>query len=365
MERADRRPWRRHGWFLFFAVWGLAGLLVIGPMVLRFRAADLAVPWRQLGIDIASWYLWGLLVPPIRWWTRRRPWNRAAWPSWLVLHLAASFVVAVVYVTLTVIKHALLTPDMGVDTATFAEIPIYLRQGLEYYVGAYFLIVVLLHWLTDYRNDLVQANVEGRLALAHLQNLKAQLRPHFLFNTLNAISSLMHRDVDAADSMIVRLAELLRLSLEEDERQQVTLAGELDFLDRYLAIEKIRFRDRLDIRLEIAPDCRDAQVPRLLLQPLVENAIVHGIAMRSAAGRIAIRARREGDRLHLEVHDDGPGLVMAAPREGVGLGNTRKRLDQLYGSAAFLALENAAEGGLRAVVEIPFELDARFPEAAP
>ncbi len=208
--------------------------------------------------------------------------------------------------------------------------------------------------------ELAASRLESQLAQANLRMLKMQLHPHFLFNTLNAISSLMHSDVEAADRMIVRLSDLLRMALEKDDRHQVPLESELDFLHRYLAIEQIRFRDRLKVDIDVEPVCLPAQVPRLILQPLVENAIRHGIAMRSAAGRLAIRARRRGARLELSVADDGPGLPPNRPlRPGVGLANTQARLAQLYGGDGSLELVDGEGGGFEVVVEIPFEKQPR------
>lgn len=238
--------------------------------------------------------------------------------------------------------------------------------GIWYYLGVYLAIVAVIYVITHYeslrRHELAASRLEGQLAQAHLQMLKMQLHPHFLFNTLNAISALMHRDVDAADRMITQLSDLLRLALEKDERHQVRLDAELDFLHHYLAIEQIRFHDRMQVEIDVAPECLGAQVPRLILQPLVENAIRHGIAMRSAAGRLHISARRRDGRLALTVADDGPGLPPGRPlRPGVGLANTQARLEQLYGNDYVLELVNADEGGLEVRLDIPFELEPRFP----
>ncbi len=214
--------------------------------------------------------------------------------------------------------------------------------------------------------ELTASRLESQAAQAHLQMLKMQLHPHFLFNTLNAVSALMHRDVDAADRMISQLSELLRAALEKDDRHESRLASELDLLHRYLAIEQIRFRDRLKVEIDVEPACLEAQVPRLILQPLVENAIRHGIAMRSAAGRLTIRARRRDRRLALTVADDGPGVPPNRPlRPGVGLANTRARLEQLYGDAYSLELVNADEGGFEVRLEVPFERTPRFAPGPP
>lgn len=217
-------------------------------------------------------------------------------------------------------------------------------------------------FLTDRlrERELNTSRLEGQLAQANLEMLKMQLHPHFLFNTLNAISALMHRDVDAADSMITRLSDFLRMSLEKDDRHQVPLSSELEFLERYLAIEKVRFRDRLTVEIDVEEPCLEAQVPRLILQPLVENAIRHGVAMRSAAGSLAIRAREVDGRLQLVVGDDGPGLPPKnRMRISVGLENSRARLAQIYGGDYSFMLVNVQPVGLEARIEIPFEVEPR------
>jgi two-component system, LytTR family, sensor kinase len=204
------------------------------------------------------------------------------------------------------------------------------------------------------------AQLQTQLAEARLEVLTAQLHPHFLFNTLQGVSTLMHRDVQAADAMLSRLGDLLRHTLQRGERQEVSLGEELAVLDHYIQISRERFKDRLAVETQISPEARDALVPFFVLQPLVENALQHGIARRAGAGRVCVSARRDGEALRLSVTDDGPGLGESArggrdfPREGVGLSNTRQRLRQLYGDAQRLTLETPAEGGLRVELTIPY-----------
>jgi sensor histidine kinase YesM len=198
--------------------------------------------------------------------------------------------------------------------------------------------------------------LQARLDQARLQALRLQLQPHFLFNTLNTISALMHRDVDAADAMIARLSDLLRMSLQRVGVQEVPLKEELDFLSKYLEIEQTRFRDRLTVVFDVQADTLDALVPNLLLQPLVENAIKHGIGPRPTPGQIAVRARRNGALLELDVQDNGVGLSAARLTDfnrGVGLSNTRSRLDHLYGSLHRFEFRQPAEGGLLVCIAIP------------
>jgi len=195
------------------------------------------------------------------------------------------------------------------------------------------------------------------LAQAQLNALRMQLHPHFLFNTLNSISVLMSEDVATARRMLSRLSDLLRTSLDNDGRHEVSLREELEFLKAYLEIEETRFQDRLTVRMQIEPDLLDARVPNLILQPLVENAIRHGIATRAQSGVIEINAARDNGMMRLTVRDDGPGLGTNSPSSlisGIGLSNTRERLKQLYGANHRFEMMNASGGGLEVVIAIPF-----------
>jgi LytS/YehU family sensor histidine kinase len=174
---------------------------------------------------------------------------------------------------------------------------------------------------------------------------------------LNSIATLIHKDPDAADQMTARLSDLLRLTLENIGVQEIPLAQELEFLERYLEIEKTRFSDRLVVRIDVAPETLDASTPCLILQPLVENAIRHGIAARSLPGCVTVRAARDGEMLVLEVKDDGPGIPAAlASNNGIGISSTRARLEKLYGDGHVFELNNAAEGGLAVKLAFPFRL---------
>jgi len=199
------------------------------------------------------------------------------------------------------------------------------------------------------------AELEKGLAQAKLQALQMQLNPHFLFNTLHSISSLMHKDIEAADKMITRLSDLLRAALEGAGTQEVSLRQELKLLELYLAIEKIRFGNRLTVKLDVAADVLEAQVPNLILQPLVENAIRHGIEPRARPGRIELQAHRQNGVLAVVLSDDGTGLGQnGAIREGIGLSNTRARLRELYGSAHRFELASGPQGGVRVELNIPY-----------
>jgi two-component system LytT family sensor kinase len=216
--------------------------------------------------------------------------------------------------------------------------------------------------------ELARAQLE--VTQAQLQALKSQLQPHFLFNTLNSISTLLDDDTDAADRMLARLGDFLRLTLENSGAQEVTLQEEMEFLRCYLEIERVRFQDRLAVRLEIAPDTLDALVPNLILQPLVENAVRHGIVARLGNGVIEINARRDGAMLVLRVKDNGPGLrtrdedAEGSPH-GLGFALTRARLERMHGARQRLRLADAPGGGLEVTIEMPFIMsDATAPSGA-
>jgi two-component sensor histidine kinase len=206
--------------------------------------------------------------------------------------------------------------------------------------------------------------LEARLARAQLQSLRLQLHPHFLFNTLNTINALIGTDRRAAERVISGLSELLRMSLSRASEQEVTLARELELLAHYIEIQQIRFQDRLSVRFQIDPEARSALVPNLMLQPLVENAIRHGIAPRAAPGHVVVTARRRGDRLDMSVVDDGVGEAPGAEhRDGVGLGNTRARLLSLYGADHRFEAGTPATGGFVVTLEIPFRTDGVLRES--
>jgi signal transduction histidine kinase len=235
-------------------------------------------------------------------------------------------------------------------------------QDLLMAVLAYAMTVAATHAFLYYRSfqqgELRTAHLQAQLATANLTALKMQLHPHFLFNTLHSISALQMIDRDAAQKMTALLGDFLRMTLRDPNRQEVPLRQEIEFLQRYLAIEQMRFGSRLRFSVWAAPEILDAAVPQLILQPIVENAVRHGIAPHGCGGEIAVRATRDTDRLLLTVQDSGPGILddLAPSPSGLGLANTRARLSQLYRTAQRLALENVAGGGFRVQIEIPFHI---------
>ncbi len=229
------------------------------------------------------------------------------------------------------------------------------------------LIAIAVHALLYYQNfresELAQSSLKTQLAQAQLRALKMQLHPHFLFNTLHSISSLVLEDPPKANSMIARLGDFLRLTLENSDQQLVSLKEEAEFLRCYLDIEQVRFGDRLTLAFDLEPQTLSAQVPHLILQPVVENVIQHAIAPCATRGHINIEAKRLNSLLRLEVRDNGPGIASNGDllgAEGVGLSNVRARLHQIYGSDFRFELMNARDGGLTVVMEIPFRREAEF-----
>jgi LytS/YehU family sensor histidine kinase len=209
----------------------------------------------------------------------------------------------------------------------------------------------------DEKNRL--ARTENQLILSRLNVLKSQLHPHFLFNTLNAISELVHSDQQKADLMIARLSELLRIPLENENVQKVKLKREIEFLERYLDIQKIRFGEKLEVSWNITPDSLEAEVPFLILQPIVENAVQHGISKKSNGGILNLSSRVEDSTLIMEVADSGPGFKTGRHSnmsDGWGLSNTRERLSHLYGSNYKFSMENKSDGGTTVIMEIPYKL---------
>ena len=232
--------------------------------------------------------------------------------------------------------------------------------------STYLPIILIAHAVSYYerlRDSAIRsAKLEMELAKSHLQALKSHLQPHFLFNTLHSISSLMFTDASAADKMMTRLSDLLRMNLESVGSQLTTLNRELEFVGGYLEIEKIRFEERLNVVVDVQPETLDAQVPSLMLQPVVENAVRHGISHVSRGGTIWITVRRDGSHLDLRVSDNGPGMtdsLRALPKAGLGLPTTRKRLIALYGDEQRLEVRNKPAGGVEVHIRIPFRVASK------
>jgi len=338
-----------------FALWTLIGLSFASQFYISSAKAGLEVSWKQaVTYALGDWYVFALLSIPVMALSRRLRFETGSWLKTFLAHTMGSVIFSFSYMVLRA------WVGQWQSGASFDEAfkPLLVKTW-HFNLLIYWVILAVSQAFEYYRKyrdrELQSAELEKRLVQAKLQALQMQLNPHFLFNTLHSISSLMHKDVEAADSMIVRLSDLLRAALESSDTQEVPLSRELKMLNLYLSIEKTRFGNRLTTTMDIAPDTLNAQVPNLILQPLVENAIRHGIEPRSKPGRIALRARRQADVLAVEVCDNGVGLRNGKEvEEGVGLSNTRARLREMYGPAHQFALVEPSEGGLRVELKIPF-----------
>ena len=345
-------------WFALLLAWTLFGVLLEAsgylPAFILGRAP--ALPWwKYFQWGVTQLYIWWALTPLIALLVRRFPLERERLALTLLAYVAGgALVLAAWSAAFSFLYWALGGPGAPESASALPTVwRVELLRRLPILLLTYAVIVLNLVALDYYRK---YRDREYRLVQAQLQALKAQLQPHFLFNTLNSISALMHEDVEAADRMLVSLGDLLRATLSEVGGQEAPLRRELEVLDLYLRIQLIRFQDRLGVKMDIDPDALDACVPNLILQPLVENAIKHGIAPHSVDGEIEVEARREGASLVLRVWDDGPGLSGSppAPGEGVGLSNTRARLEHLYGAAQSLRYGDAPGGGFEVELRVPY-----------
>lgn len=350
---------RRRGiplfWLLHLGGWVAAGALLIvvraGLVPLEFMLGIKAV-FVALGILVT----WGL-----RYVYRRLFRAGLELPTLVAASVVGSGLAAVLWTILYNLFLAAVVPRFLKMTYPVATV----RDLLDGAVQHTFMILAwsILYFGIKYyqrlrieREQTLQA--EADLQRAELQTLRYQLNPHFLFNALNSISTLLHRDPDTASQMIAGLSGVLRGTLEGSSESTRPLEEELEFLQRYLAIEQLRFGPRLQVRFDVPDDLAQAQVPTLILQPLVENAIQHAISLREEGGRITIQARRAGhDLLRIRVHDDGPETVNERPRNGIssgiGLSNTRSRLRHMYGDASRFELRKCDDGGTTAVMEFP------------
>jgi two-component sensor histidine kinase len=341
-------------WLIGFIFWTLIGLSFAFQFHLSSSKAGLDVTWRQaINYALGDWYVFALLSVPVIRLTRVFHFEAPTRGRSLVVHLLGSVIFSLAYM--------ILRAWVGTwqSDASFAEAFQPLLVKTWHFNFLIYWVVVAVTCAFDYyskyrERELRAIELEKRLAQAKLQALQMQLNPHFLFNSLHSISALMHQDVEAADRMISRLSELLRAALDNTENQEVPLRKELDFLNRYLEIEQIRFGSRLTIEIQAPTETLEAQVPNLILQPLVENAIRHGIEPHARPGRIQLLARRQRDELTIEVHDNGSGLASLSLVDGVGLSNTRARLRTLYGDAHLFEFCNPQEGGLLVRMTIPF-----------
>lgn len=361
-----RQKWKF--WLALLAAATLVGLLEAAQGYAGVSAMGGYISWRDaLRSTMPSWYVLLALGPGILWLAQRFPFEPRRWHVALPIHLSAAVLFAFLHVALSSwLSQDVLNPQPDADWSLRGSLPELLALYFVLELVTYFAVVVAYNaydYSRRYREREAHAaqlalrtsRLEASLSSAKLESLRMQLNPHFLFNTLNAISVMaMKGERQGVVRMLMLLSDLLRLSLDNNQ-PVVSLRDELEILDRYLEIENVRFRDRLTLERDVDPSVLDTEVPSLLLQPLVENAIRHGISRTPGPGVVRIEAESAGGFLELRVLDTGPGVGRSQSRDGtgVGLANTRERLEQLYPGQHSLTLESRPEGGARATVRVP------------
>ncbi len=345
-------------WSAAFGFWTLLGLSYALSAGLSDLSDGEAANWGRLFTwYLVSFWLWMLLVPLVAWLGRRTAGK--SWTRFCLVHVPASAAMALLQVLVRVGVFWVLWGAAITNVHSFGA---YLQRefvfNLYFAELTYWVILAVLRGIDSRRHlrdeRLHSAQLETQLVQSQLHAMRMQLQPHFLFNTLNAISALALAEPKRARRMIARLSDLLRLTLEERHAPSVPLSHELEFVRCYLEIQQERFRDRLETRFDVADNTLRAAVPGMILQPLVENALRHGLLAKTTPGKLLIRVRREGGDLHLAVEDDGLGLPDGGAVDGVGLGTTRERLRVQFGGQASLDLRAREGGGTRVDLRMPF-----------
>jgi two-component system, LytTR family, sensor kinase len=332
--------------------WTFLALLFTPQTYLSNLRAPTPLTWGQaLGATLILFYVWAALTPLVLWLGGRFAFERPQVLRNLLIHLLLCVPISLAHILLLQQVNALL---LAWSQSYRPPVPFWaLLVGLgATNVMVYWGVVAVSQAVNYFRK---YQERELRLAQAQLQALRMQLHPHFLFNTLNAIAELVHSDPKTADRSIVSLSDLLRYSLESEKSQEVTLKKELDFLEKYVEIQRTLMRDRLNVKMSVDPEALDARVPNMLLQPLVENAIKHGISPRPEGGNIEVYARRLDGKLYVEITDDGLGMPEQADDDGLGLINTRERLKHLYGAGQAFTLSSFPGRGVTIRISLPFK----------
>ncbi|HEY4038567.1 MAG TPA: histidine kinase [Burkholderiaceae bacterium] len=324
---------------------------------LRLSLGDAPAFWAVFRRPLTEQWIWAGLTPVVFMLTTRFPLVRPHLARAFVIHCAAFLALSAIH---CVIADAIGGP-LAFRAPNYAGGLLALRFLEEIYsdIWMYWPLVCIRALLDSHaqirRRETESARLQALLATSQLELLRAQIRPHFLFNTLHSITTLVRTDAAAAEDLIADLAEILRASFVDSSSQETTLRREMELVDCYLRIQQRRFSDRLSLACRIAPETLEAAVPPLVLQSLVENAVIHGISPSNRPGTVTIRADRDGDRLQLEVSDDGAGLP-ASFRPGVGISNARSRMQRLYGSDQQLRIDGAVGCGTTVGVSIPFRV---------
>ncbi|HSK71343.1 MAG TPA: histidine kinase [Pyrinomonadaceae bacterium] len=347
-------------WVLIWGTWNFIALYSASEIIFR-QTDNLPVDvWGVLLRELINGNIWFLLTPVVIWLSLNKRISKPNWLGGVIFHITAGLIISFFQSAIYSFVLRLIGLSAAPNTY-FQDLQNQLTFHFHFNFFSYWVVFGVTYTIDYYRKyrerDLFASQLETRLTRAQLDALKMQLHPHFLFNTLNTISVLMEKDVKAANRMLVNLSDLLRMALDNIGTQEVSLKDELEFLERYLKIEETRFEERLKVRMNVEPETLDARVPNLILQPLVENAIKHGISPQIAGGTIEIRAEREGQTLRLSVRDSGAGIgnkELAKIKKGIGLANTQARLKQMYDGNHTFQINSEEGNGFSVNITIPF-----------
>jgi len=351
----DRSPFSLRRWkiwaisFVFWTVY--ASLDSVGSFALLVLRGQKGIPLSDVLVwNFSEAYIWVLFTPVICAITVRWGFTVGGWRKSLLIHVATGLLM------MTIGAWLLLLPSdyLGIAPTRLRVLSLALQDLPRYFVTAA-VTQIVLYYSTLRQREAESAQLEARLAQAQLENLQSQIQPHFLFNALNSIAILTRKDPGSAERMTLQLAALLRVSLECVASQEIPLRQELEFLQNYLDIQQTRFRDRLSVSMNVDPGLLASLVPSLILQPLVENAIRHGIAKSAAAGYVHITAERENGYMKIVIDDNGVGMGVGSGQgqDGVGLSNTRARLRQLYGEHHQFRIDSTEGKGCRVTLAVP------------
>lgn len=347
------------------AVWAVLGLLYGGPIYFEMRSEGMDhAAWRVFSWGILMWLAWAPLTPVIVWFARRYSLLDGAWKKNLLVHLPAFLAMSVLHSAAATVITLSIDPfdGLGDSPKTFwprflSGVPGSFRSDLLIYGGVIGICYAFDYYRKYREREILATRLEAQLAQAQLDALRMQLHPHFLFNTLNSIAGLVRDQKNqAAVSMLVGLSDLLRHTLEHSSRQEVELREELNFIKLYLNIQQTRFSDRLRTEFDIDPATATALVPNLILQPLTENALRHGIANSAETGVVGISSKVQNGHLRLMVYDNGAGLRdgwQLKSSAGIGLANTAARLQQLYDDNHQFDIRNRDSGGVEVMIVMP------------
>jgi two-component system LytT family sensor kinase len=356
MTTSPRTMSRTSAWLAAFGVWTALALLSSVQSVIFLSSINETIRWGPILLGrMADWYTCAVFTPVYFWLVRRYPIDRGRWKVSIPIHLVTTSL-------FVVLKYVMYREIMGWIETTRAtpSLADVLARSFIFESIAFWCLLGVVHAIVFYERyrdrEIQAAELKAQLAASQLESLSAQLHPHFLFNTLQGVSTLMHRDPRGADTMLNRLSELLRRTLHRGDRQEGSLEEEMELLGYYVGIMQIRLGDRLVFESDIGPSLRHACVPHFILQPLVENALQHGIARRAGAGRVVVKGARRGDSLVLSILDDGPALDPGrqAMVDGIGLSNTRLRLERLYGEGQSLTMTPIPGGGMMVELVLPY-----------